>query len=373
MWWALSFLPKMKIRDNVMNPNGDELRNWIESEISQHENIHFDSPLSIQLLKGDAGFRQYYRLNTHPSLLAVSAPHTEGHSESAKYFADMSSKLIQQGVPAPQVIAMDEEKNFLLLEDFGCESMLDKLNDDSVDLLYGEVLMLLLRMQQIPQSEFNLPKYDETVLHEEMQLFKDWFVEKLLDYQLSSNEHELIDQLFAFLIEQAQQQPKVFVHRDYHSRNLMYREGESPGVIDYQDALWGPITYDLVSLLRDCYISWPEEKVNRWLMSYGNMAIDTGLMPLVSEAQWQKWFDTMGLQRHIKVLGIFARLNLRDEKSSYLNDLPLVWHYVMSIAQKYKEAQAFYHWSHTTLLPLVKQQSWYQGNLNPEQNAVSSC
>jgi aminoglycoside/choline kinase family phosphotransferase len=356
-----------------MNITEVELQSWIQSELSHHANIQCPQSLSIDLLRGDAGLRQYYRLNTQPALLAVSAPHQEGNSESAQYFAEMATTLIQEGIPAPQIIGLETSKNFLLLEDFGQESFLSKLNDDSVDLLYGEALMLLLRMQQIPQSTFDLPVYDETLLLEEMLLFKSWFVEKLLDYQLSDTENKVIDQVFTFLTNQALSQPQVFVHRDYHSRNLMYREGESPGVIDFQDAVWGPITYDLVSLLKDCYIRWPQEQVNRWLNSYGNMAIDSGIMPAISEKQWQCWFDTMGMQRHIKVLGIFSRLYLRDGKSAYLKDLPLVWHYLMSAAKNYKETQDFCHWCTTTLLPLTEKHNWYNDVLMSQTVKVGSA
>lgn len=140
----------------------------------------------------------------------------------------------------------------------------------------------------------------------------------------------------------------------------MYREGESPGIIDFQDAVWGPVTYDLVSLLKDCYICWEPERVRRWAITYGNLAIEMGVISAVKESQWLRWFDLMGLQRHIKVLGIFARLWLRDGKAGYLKDLPLVWHYTMEVAQSYPEMKDFYEWNQQVLLPMVKQQDWYQ-------------
>jgi len=184
-----------------------------------------------------------------------------------------------------------------------------------------------------------------------------------LKYDLSGEEQQLIDNTFQFLTEQALAQPQVLVHRDYHSRNLMVREGEAPGVIDFQDALWGPVTYDLVSLLRDCYIRWSPEKVQQWVLGYGNMAYELGIIPATSGEQFMQWFDTIGLQRHIKVLGIFARLSLRDGKHSYLDDLPLVMRYTLEVAAEYQETQAFAQWFEDKLLPIIQSQSWYSNHL----------
>lgn len=337
----------------------NSLEQWIGRQLQSHRDIASMGPLQLSPLAGDAGFRQYYRVNTSPPLLAVSAPKGTGQSESASYFAKLSATLRKQGAPTPQVIACDAEQNFLLIEDFGGQSFLDVLNPDSANLLYSEALMVLLRLQQIPQHVVNLPSYDATLLQREMALFGDWFVEQLLGHAVTDDERQLFMQTFDFLTQQALSQPQVLVHRDYHSRNIMYREGEAPGVIDFQDAVWGPITYDLVSLLKDCYIAWPPEDVKRWLMAYGNLAMELGVLPETSEDQWQQWFDTMGMQRHIKVLGIFARLFLRDKKPQYLNDLPLVWHYTLTAAEAYSETQAFAQWCQQTLLPLVQQQTWY--------------
>ncbi|MGH1485793.1 MAG: aminoglycoside phosphotransferase family protein [Cellvibrionaceae bacterium] len=340
---------------------------WIQQSLAQHADITCAEQIQLSSLRGDAGFRQYFRLNTQPSLLAVCAPKTEGNSESASYFATCAVALRKQGVPTPQVIAVDEQQNFLLIEDFGEQAFLDVLSAESADLLYSEALMVLLRLQQISETEIDLPHYDRNMLRQEMSLFSEWFVSQLLDYQLNDAERQLLDETFRFLEEQALSQPKVVVHKDYHSRNLIYREGEAPGVIDFQDAVLGPITYDVVSLLKDCYIHWSPEQVKRWLITYGNLAIELGVIPPVSEAQWLKWFDTMGLQRHIKVLGIFSRLSIRDGKSGYLDDMPLVWHYVTEAAGNFPETMAFSYWCQETLLPLVKQQSWYREITSDDQ------
>ncbi len=341
------------------------LQVWIAQELKKHSNIAVHEPVQLNKLNGDAGSRQYFRVNTQPSLLAVCAPVDSGNSEQACYFAKISKVLHQQGVPTPQIIACDDKQNFLLIEDFGDSDFLSMLNDESVDLLYSEALMVLLRMQQIQPASLHelgldLPSYSQSLLREEMALFSEWFVEKLLGKALTSDEHKLIDEAFTFLEAQAQSQPQVLVHRDYHSRNIIYREGEAPGVIDFQDAVWGPITYDLVSLLRDCYIEWPVEQVKKWLLSYGNLADELGLIDNVDERQWQLWFDTMGLQRHIKVLGIFARLALRDNKPGYLKDLTLTWRYMVSVAKQYPDMNAFVSWCEAQLLPLIEQQSWHQ-------------
>lgn len=350
-----------------------QLQAWIVEQLKLHENIKIDQPVSLTVLNGDAGFRQYFRVNTRPSLLAVSAPVDSGKSEDACYFAKLSDILRKEGVPTPQIIACDNTQNFLLIEDFGDESFLSMLDADSVDLLYSEASMVLLRMQQIQpealsSTGIDLPSYSQELLRDELEIFSEWFVEIMLGKVLSDSERKLLDDAFSFLESQAQAQPQVLVHRDYHSRNIIYREGEAPGVIDFQDAVWGPITYDLVSLLRDCYVEWPAAQVQRWLRSYGNLAIELGLMDAIDEDKWQRWFDTMGLQRHIKVLGVFARLALRDNKSAYLKDLALTWRYVISIAKQYPQMQPFVIWCESDLLPLVEQQSWYRpasSNLMP--------
>ena len=335
------------------------LTTWIQAQLEQYSHIQCSDSLSLERLCGDAGFRQYYQLNTQPRLLAVAAPKTSGNSESASYFAQLASVLRVQGIHVPQVLAYNQQQNFLLLEHFGHQDFLSVLNQDSADLLYGEALIVLLRLQQISADDVQLSNYHQSLLRQEMDLFVEWFVGRLLNYSLTQEERALIEKTFEFLELQALDQPQVLVHRDFHSRNLMYRQGEAPGVIDFQDAVWGPVTYDVVSLLRDCYIQWPEQKVKQWAISYGNLAVASGVIPAVSEEQWIRWFDTMGLQRHIKVLGIFARLSLRDNKSRYLDDLPLVWHYTLSVAQRYQKTQAFSHWCEQHLLPIVKQQSWF--------------
>jgi aminoglycoside/choline kinase family phosphotransferase len=218
----------------------------------------------------------------------------------------------------------------------------------------------LLQLQRCQDDASLIPRYDRALLRRELEIFSEWFVGKLLGYQLNASEQQLLDKLFTQLEDNALAQPQTFVHRDYHSRNLLLLDDKSLGVIDFQGALWGGVTYDLVSLLRDCYLRWPAEKVKHWALDYRQQAIAARIIPAVSETEFLRWFDWLGLQRHIKVLGIFARLNLRDGKTGYLNDLPLVIRYTLEVAEQYIELQAFTSWFKDMLLPLAQQQSWYQ-------------
>jgi aminoglycoside/choline kinase family phosphotransferase len=192
-----------------------------------------------------------------------------------------------------------------------------------------------------------------------MQLFPQWFVTQLLGYSLSQSETKMLEQLFQQLIQSAQEQPQYFVHRDYHSRNLILNDVGAPGVIDFQDAVVGPMTYDVISLVKDCYVRWPVAAVERWLMVYANMAIEMGLLPPMPKEKFLRWSDWMGLQRHLKVLGIFTRLYLRDDKPNYLHDLPLVMRYTIEVLERYPQFSNVEHWFKQQLLPVIEQQHWY--------------
>lgn len=315
------------------------------------------SELTLIPLAGDAGLRAYYRIKEHPEFLLVSAP---GQGECVRTFANIAQAFQTHNVAVPKVYALDDDRNTMLIQDFGNVHYADKLNPESVDTLYSEAIMTLLRIQQVSKQDIALPSYDQALLRQEMELFRQWFVNNLLHHTLNDHEHRLIDEAFAVLEKAALSQPSVCVHRDYHSRNLMYRSSSAPGVIDFQDAVWGPVTYDLVSLLRDCYVRWPPEQVKRWALTYANLAMELKLMPEVNEATFMYWFDTMGLQRHIKVLGIFARLALRDNKTDYLQDLPLVVRYVLDHADQHSEFAPLSHWFKQTLIPLIEAAPWYR-------------
>jgi len=331
----------------------EQLTNW----------IHQDYPnATIEVASADASFRRYFRVSnfdktdnsdrTNKTIIAMDAPPEQ---EDCTPFIDVTQRLREAGVHAPKIIKEDLAQGFLLLEDFGSTPYLDVLNKQTADQLYGDALQALLKIQTANTD--GLPEYDEAFLQQEMQLMPEWFLKTHLKISPTTEQQKIIDRTLAVITASVLQQPQVFVHRDYHSRNLMLLSDDplqknlqniekqggwtlnttsnNPGIIDYQDAVLGPITYDLVSLLRDCYIRWPNEKIANWMLDYKQQAENAGLMHKVPDATFIQWFDYMGLQRHIKVLGIFARLNHRDGKAHYLNDLPLTLHYVMEVANKY--------------------------------------
>ncbi len=295
--------------------------------------IHQDWPnATIEVASADASFRRYFRVtNDGITTIAMDAPPEQ---EDCTPFIDVTQRLRDASVHAPKIIRQDLKQGFLLLEDFGNTPYLDRLCPPTADKLYGDAIKALLKIQTADTQ--GLPEYDEALLQQEMQLMPDWFLQKHLDITPTTEQQKTIDRTLAVITTSVLQQPQVFVHRDYHSRNLMIVEDDNPGVIDYQDAVLGPITYDLVSLLRDCYIQWSHEKVSKWaLVDYKQQAENAGLLSNVKSTTFIQWFDYMGLQRHIKVLGIFARLNHRDGKAHYLDDLPLTLDYVMEVANKY--------------------------------------
>lgn len=316
-----------------------------------------DRSVTLRNLAGDAGFRRYFRTDTQPPLIAVDSP--PERTNPARFVA-VADYLRRHGIHTPLVVAADVEHGFMLLEDLGDRQLLSLLDDDSVEGLYAEVLSELLCLQQIPPADDLFPPYDRELLLREMRILPEWLVEKLLGYQLSAEENRLLEETFALLLDSAAEQPQVLVHRDYHSRNLMVRDGERPGVVDFQDAVWGPVTYDLASLLRDCYVRWPQERVERWALSYAATAESVGVLQPVEPETFLRWFDWMGLQRHIKVLGLFPRLYLRDGKEGYLPDLPLVIRYTLEVAGRYPELKPFADWFRTALLPLAQEQDWYR-------------
>jgi len=337
---------------DITLPLAEWLGQIIPSIITQKN----DEEITIQGLSGDAGARRYFTIDNYPEYLAVFAP---VESENSKTFIDIAEYLRDQGVRAPKVIATDLAKGFLLIENLGEKLFLGELNSNTVEVLYGEAIITLLCMQQSPRSLSFIEDYSSDKLLQEADLFPKWFVTDLLGYTINASEKMMLKQMFTILIDSANEQPQCFVHRDFHSRNLIACDIGPPGVIDFQDAVWGPFTYDLVSLLRDCYVRWPEERVRHWLFTYANMGAEVGIMPKVSGEQLLKWFDLMGLQRHIKVLGVFSRLYLRDNKASYLQDLPLVIRYILEVARKYPELEKFVSWFEENIIPLAQQQSWY--------------
>ncbi|AQQ66571.1 phosphotransferase [Microbulbifer agarilyticus] len=339
----------------------EQLRQWAARALqSGHESLRvppLEATLHLQALSGDAGFRRYFRTDTAPTLIAVDSPPSK---TNVNRFVALADYLRRNGIHTPLVIAADVEHGYMLLEDLGDTQLLRDLNPDSVSGLYAEVMNELLCLQQIPRQEGLFPPYNRELLHMEMRLLPEWLIGKLLQRELSEEENQLIEHTFAHLLDSATSQPQVLVHRDYHSRNLMIRDGERPGVVDFQDAVWGPVTYDLASLLRDCYIRWPQEQVENWALAYATNAVDAGVIPEVAPETFLRWFDWIGLQRHFKVLGLFPRLYLRDGKHGYLPDLPLVIRYTFEVCDKYAELQPFARWFRAEIMPLIEQQDWYR-------------
>ena len=261
-------------------------------------------------------------------------------NEDCRPFVDIARALFDAGLHVPQILEEDLEQGFLLLDDLGDRQYLDELNGETVERLYGDALGALVTLQVCGPQDHELPPYDEALLMQEMELFREWFLLRHLALSLDEDTSRMLDQVFRLLADNALQQPRVCVHRDYHSRNLMVTEQHNPGILDFQDAVFGPVTYDLVSLLRDCYIAWPREQVEDWALGFHELAMQSGILNRElhdDEKQCLRWFDLMGVQRPLKAIGIFARLNHRDGKPSYLRDIPRTISYVEEVAGRYAE------------------------------------
>lgn len=333
----------------------DSLLDWCARHVRPAEG----HALGLSMVSGDASFRRYYRLTgCSPSRVAVHAPPDK---ERNLEFTRVAVLLRAAGVHAPEVLAFEPIQGFLLLEDLGDSLLRGSLAANSVDRLYGLALDTLLDIQRAPVAGggWALPPYSDALLRQEMALFPEWFLQRLLGITPTPEESALIAGTFDALCASALAQPRVLVHRDYHSRNLMLLADGSLGVIDFQDAVQGPVTYDLVSLLRDCYVRWPPEQVRGWALAYATRAAAAGIMPAMTDADFLRAFDLMGLQRHIKVLGIFARLWLRDGKPGYLNDLPLVIRYTLDVAAAHAETAGFAEWFRARVLPEAERHDWY--------------
>lgn len=288
----------------------------------------------------DASFRSYFRISSGAkSYVVMDAPPDK---EDIGPWISINQKLRTAGLSTPEVFAEDRAKGFILMSDLGSQSYLSVLNKNTVNELYSDALAAISRMQSQVGTE-SLPLYDSARLHAEMNLFAEWFLDSHLGIMLGVEDEKLLSRFFEKLVASALEQPQVFVHRDFHSRNLMRLSFGNPGIIDFQDAVKGPITYDLVSLLRDCYIEWPVETVMAFVDQYRSQLTEAK-WGAIDGARFRRWFDWMGLQRHLKVLGIFCRLYYRDGKAQYLNDLPLTLKYVLDAAGNYEETKFFSEW-----------------------------
>jgi aminoglycoside/choline kinase family phosphotransferase len=285
----------------------------------------------------DASFRRYFRLCAgDKSFIAMDAP---PENEDCLPFLKVAAYLESMGLNAPRIIEINLEEGFLLLSDLGSRQYLEELLDDpsSAERLYGDALAALLAMQRDGTAfQGHLPAYDEKRLRAEMSLFHDWLCGTHLGLTLSDDDECRWQACADLLVADALDQPQVFVHRDYHSRNLMVTRENNPGILDFQDAVEGPLTYDLVSLLKDCYVKWPAEQVWRWAQDF-YAGLDASMRSLVDETQFRRYFELMGVQRHLKAAGIFCRLNHRDGKSGFINDIPRTLSYIVDLGPRYPE------------------------------------
>ena len=298
---------------------------------------HLGAQATLDPASADASFRSYWRATRDGrSWIVMDAPPAQ---EDIGPWLAIGARLREAGLRAPAVAAVDTAQGFVLMDDLGRDLYLPALTAERVDGLYGAALDALLAMQT-GVAAGDLPPYDRERLIAEMELMPTWFLQRHLGITPACEDWDVIEQAFGALAEAALQQPQVFVHRDYHSRNLLLPHTDGrPGVLDFQDAVRGPVTYDLVSLLRDCYIAWPEAQVAGWIEAYRQRLAAAGIA-VPDAARFARAVDLMGLQRHLKVLGIFCRLCYRDGKSGYLGDLPLVWHYTRSIGARHPETAA---------------------------------
>jgi aminoglycoside/choline kinase family phosphotransferase len=292
-----------------------------------------DPAATLERASADASFRSYWRTRsggrTH---IVMDAPPDR---EDVRPWLDIARRLDRAGLQAPHVESADATQGFILMADLGNALYLPALDAHSADRLYGQAMDALLRMQAGVDAS-DLPAYDEARLVAEMELMPTWFLQRHLGLAPDCGEWDAVELAFRALVDNATRQDQAFVHRDYHSRNLLLSPSGGPGILDFQDAVRGPVTYDLVSLLRDCYIAWPEQRVYDWAEHYRLRLVHAGLTR-VDAATFRRGFDLMGLQRHTKVLGIFCRLWYRDGKAGYLADLPLVWRYVREVGARYEE------------------------------------
>jgi aminoglycoside/choline kinase family phosphotransferase len=302
-----------------------DLERWLSARLPGER-------FSLQPASADASFRRYFRatLADGRSYVAMDAP---PEKEDCRPFVHVAALLHQAGVHAPRVHAQDLAQGFLLLSDLGTRTYLEVLNEENADALFADATEALVRWQLATRAD-ELPSYDEALLRREMQLFPDWYVNRHLQLELSAAQKESLERIMRLLVDSALAQPRVYVHRDYMPRNLMLSD-PNPGVLDFQDAVLGPIAYDPVSLVRDAFVSWDEERVLDWTVRYWEKAKRAGLPVDADFGEFWRAFEWMGLQRHLKVLGIFARIQYRDGKPKYLQDTPRFIRYARDVAKRY--------------------------------------
>jgi aminoglycoside/choline kinase family phosphotransferase len=291
---------------------------------------------TITPLAGDASFRRYFRVQLpDQSLILMDAPPPQ---ENIRPFIAIAQAFAQLNIQVPQIIAAEVEQGFLLLSDLGDDLYLDLLKPDTAGPMYSAALETLQRIQHCRDiADWPLPQFDEKLLLREWNLFQEWVLKTHWQVQLSTAEERTLSKAFEFLAKEFLAQPKTCVHRDYQSRNLMWLKHQAVGVLDFQDAVWGPVTYDALSLLRDCYIDWPQQQVYQWVTECFERTRENKLIDGASRDQFQRWFDLATAQRHLKNLGIFTRLKHSYGKPNYLAHLPRTLNYIVQVSDNYPE------------------------------------
>ena len=323
----------------------NSLQNWLTEILGT-------SVFNLKPASEDASFRTYHRLFLkNKTFIVMDAPPEQ---ENCKAFIKITKKLRACDVNVPIIHNVNIEQGFLLLSDLGNDLYLNKLNKSSIYELYSDALSALVSIQVLVNVG-GVDEYDKSLLISEMNLFREWLIEKHLNIKLSDSQVKILTTLFDLLVNNALQQPKVFVHRDFHSRNLMVTKENNPGVIDYQDAVYGPISYDLVSLLKDCYIKWPKEEIDKWIDFYLNKLYEEKAQYKINRDEFIRWFDLMGVQRHLKASGIFMRLSHRDGKHNFLKDIPRTLSYILDLKETYEELQPICIILEELVLPRLKE------------------
>lgn len=315
-----------------MDLRKEQLEAWLNTVLPLGYN-------ALTTASADASFRRYFRvhldapLNGSSSLIVMDAPPPQ---EDCKPFVCVAKLFAEAGLHVPTVIAEDIAVGFLLLTDLGDTTYLCQLNNDTAKTLYLDANAALIKLQLASKMDV-LPAYDVALLTRELQLFPDWYIAQHLKIELDEKQKEVLTSTFNLLNNNVLAQGQVYVHRDFHARNLMVTAEHNPGILDFQDAVYGPITYDLVSLYKDAYIEWDEEQIIDWLVRYWQSAKKAGLPVNADFSEFYRDFEYMGAQRHLKILGIFARLSHRDGKHGYIKDMPLVMHYLRKVCARYIE------------------------------------
>ena len=320
--------------------------------LQQFLNPHFkEDEYQLAAITGDASFRRYFRVNTGEQSYIVMDSDPDKLDNTP--YIELNKVFSQHGFKLPKILQADEKQGFFLLSDLGNTHLADLLGDEDRTLHYKHLIKLSAQWAQIPPAQY-MKVFDGEFLQFELSIFRDWLVDNFIGEQLSADEQQMWQQACELLINNALEQPIVTVHRDFHSRNIM-RTGQQWAIIDYQDAVQGPVCYDLVSLLRDCYFKLPEQELDYLLHYAYDEFSEQQLLQDTSFAMFKRWFDLTGVQRHLKAAGIFCRLKLRDGKSGYLNNVLPTLTYISNVSKEYPELTALGQWIEQIIIPQTKQ------------------